>query len=155
MFLYLCLTLAGSCKASSAGKVTETLEDDMEEEDTLNSRLEKLLGTMKEDFLRMLNLSGVPQEQKKVHPPPFMMELYNKYASDKSSAPRSDVIRSFVLQGEAKVKLHLNHPICQPFRPNPMHISFHTFLGSMYEDCVKLCTRIDNNSFLTSVAFKR
>ncbi|KAK3528982.1 hypothetical protein QTP70_014122 [Hemibagrus guttatus] len=52
---------------------------------------------MKEDFLKMLNLSGVPKEQRNVQPPPFMMELYNKYASDMSSVPHSDVIRSFVL----------------------------------------------------------
>ncbi|XP_072523393.1 growth/differentiation factor 2 [Salminus brasiliensis] len=100
LLLYLCLSLAGSCKGKSIeddSGVLQTLDDDLEQEDNLNSRLEKL-GTMKEDFLRMLNLSGVPQEQRKVQPPPFMMELYNKYASDKSSVPRSDVIRSFILQ---------------------------------------------------------
>ncbi|KAI4884665.1 hypothetical protein NFI96_015357 [Prochilodus magdalenae] len=95
--LYLCLSLAGSCKGKPA-ESARTPGSDLEEEDRLNSRLEKVLGTMKEDFLRMLNLSGVPQEQRRVQPPPFMMELYNKYASDKSSIPRSDVIRSFLLQ---------------------------------------------------------
>ncbi|KAL7857281.1 hypothetical protein SRHO_G00161800 [Serrasalmus rhombeus] len=97
LLLYLSLSLAGSCKGKPI-ELTQTLEHDLEEEDILNSRLEKFLGSMKEDFLRMLNLSGVPQEQRRVQPPPFMMELYNKYATDKSSIPRSDVIRSFLLQ---------------------------------------------------------
>lgn len=55
---------------------------------------------MKEDFLRKLNLSNVPQEHSKIYPPQFMMELYNKYASDTSATPQSDVIRSFTVQGE-------------------------------------------------------
>ncbi|XP_017569808.2 growth/differentiation factor 2 [Pygocentrus nattereri] len=97
LLLYLSLSLAGSCKGKPV-ELTQTLEHDLEEEDILNSRLEKFLGSMKEDFLRMLNLSGVPQEQRRIQPPPFMMELYNKYATDKSSIPRSDVIRSFLLQ---------------------------------------------------------
>ncbi|XP_066522635.1 growth/differentiation factor 2 [Hoplias malabaricus] len=97
LLLTLCISLCGSCKGNPV-EFVESLEEDLEEEDSLNSRLERFLGTMKEDFLRMLNLSGVPQEQRKVQPPPFMTEIYNKYASDKSSAPRSDVIRSFVLQ---------------------------------------------------------
>ncbi|XP_028816131.1 growth/differentiation factor 2 [Denticeps clupeoides] len=68
------------------------------QEEAAESRLQKFLGTMKEEFLRKLNLSSVPQEHSRVHPPQFMIELYNKYASDKSSVPRSDVIRSFVIQ---------------------------------------------------------
>lgn len=65
-------------------------------EDT-EARMENLLGTMKETFLRKLNLSDVPEEHSKISPPQFMMELYNKYASD-SSIPQSDVIRSFTAQ---------------------------------------------------------
>uniref|UniRef100_UPI0037E70429 growth/differentiation factor 2 n=1 Tax=Semicossyphus pulcher TaxID=241346 RepID=UPI0037E70429 len=72
-------------------------EDILEEEDT-DSRMENLLGTMKEGFLRQLNLSDVPQEHSKIYPPQFMMELYNKYASDSSTIPQSDVIRSFSVQ---------------------------------------------------------
>ncbi|XP_059181007.1 growth/differentiation factor 2 isoform X1 [Centropristis striata] len=72
-------------------------EDLLEEEDT-EARMENLLGTMKEGFLRKLNLSDVPQEKCKIYPPQFMMELYNKYASDSSANPQSDVIRSFTVQ---------------------------------------------------------
>lgn len=94
-------TSVGLCKGKSLGEIT-SLEDAMfiqaeeqnvEEENDFNS-----LGFMKEDFLRKLNLSGVPLEHRKVQPPQFMIELYNKYASDKTSIPRSDVIRSFVIQ---------------------------------------------------------
>lgn len=74
-------------------------EDLLEEEDT-NARMEHLLGTMKEGFLRKLNMSDVPQEHSKIYPPQFMMELYNKYASDSSAIPQSDVIRSFGVQGK-------------------------------------------------------
>uniref|UniRef100_A0A672YXP8 Growth differentiation factor 2 n=1 Tax=Sphaeramia orbicularis TaxID=375764 RepID=A0A672YXP8_9TELE len=73
-------------------------EEDLVEEEDTESRMEDLLGTMKEGFLRKLNLSDVPQEHGKICPPQFMMELYNKYASDSTAIPQSDVIRSFTVQ---------------------------------------------------------
>lgn len=76
----------------------EEQEDLLEEEDN-EARVENLLGTMKEGFLRKLNLSDIPQEHSKIDPPQFMMELYDKYASDSSAIPQSDVIRSFTVQG--------------------------------------------------------
>lgn len=84
------------------GEDAERLYAQMSEEDLLeeeDSRMENLLGTMKEGFLRKLNLSDVPQENSHIYPPQFMMELYNKYASDSSANPQSDVIRSFTVQG--------------------------------------------------------
>ncbi|KAM9462454.1 growth/differentiation factor 2 [Clarias gariepinus] len=100
LLLHLCLGLV--CEGKSISQVTQQedkkfawrLADDRVEQDDLESLLEPL----KEDFLKMLNFSGVPMEERKVQPPPFMMELYNKYASDMPSVPRSDVIRSFVIQ---------------------------------------------------------
>ncbi|KAK5880855.1 hypothetical protein CesoFtcFv8_021719 [Champsocephalus esox] len=83
------------------GEDAEGLYAQMSEEDLLeeeDSRTENLLGTMKEGFLRKLNLSDVPQENSHIYPPQFMMELYNKYASDSSANPQSDVIRSFTVQ---------------------------------------------------------
>lgn len=79
------------------GFYSQLTEDFLEEEDA-DSRMENLLGTMKEGFLRQLNLSDVPQEHSKIFPPQFMMELYNKYASDSLAVPQSDVIRSFSVQ---------------------------------------------------------
>ncbi|XP_030630179.1 growth/differentiation factor 2 [Chanos chanos] len=119
LVLQFCLSLAvsvGSCTGKPLSDVTqweyteflrmvehdleegEEEEEDDEQEEELNFSLESFLGTMKKEFLRNLNLSGVPQEHSKINPPQFMVELYNKYASDKSSIPRSDVIRSFIIQ---------------------------------------------------------
>ncbi|XP_042364395.1 growth/differentiation factor 2 [Plectropomus leopardus] len=80
------------------GLYSQLSEEDLLEEEDTDSRMENLLGTMKEGFLRKLNLSDVPQESGKIYPPQFMMELYNKYASDSSANPQSDVIRSFTVQ---------------------------------------------------------
>ncbi|XP_067285431.1 growth/differentiation factor 2 [Pseudorasbora parva] len=99
-------TSVGLCEGKSLGDIgsledamfIQAEEQSLEEEEDFNSKLDNFLGFMKEDFLRKLNLSGVPQEHRKVQPPQFMIELYNKYASDKTSIPRSDVIRSFVIQ---------------------------------------------------------
>lgn len=75
------------------------LSEDLLEEEAANLKMESLLETMKEGFLRQLNLSNVPQEHSKISPPQFMIELYDKYASDSSAVPQSDVIRSFTVQG--------------------------------------------------------
>ncbi|XP_045925599.1 growth/differentiation factor 2 [Micropterus dolomieu] len=80
------------------GHYSQLSEEDLLEEEDTDSRIENLLGTMKEGFLRKLNLSDVPQEHSKIYPPQFMMELYNKYASNSLAIPQSDVIRSFTVQ---------------------------------------------------------
>uniref|UniRef100_G3Q1R6 Growth differentiation factor 2 n=1 Tax=Gasterosteus aculeatus aculeatus TaxID=481459 RepID=G3Q1R6_GASAC len=80
------------------GLYSQLSEEDLLVEEEDDFRMEDLLGTMKEDFLRKLNLSDVPQENSKICPPQFMMELYNKYASNSSANPQSDVIRSFTVQ---------------------------------------------------------
>uniref|UniRef100_A0A3Q1HTU3 TGF-beta family profile domain-containing protein n=1 Tax=Anabas testudineus TaxID=64144 RepID=A0A3Q1HTU3_ANATE len=74
-------------------------EENFLDEEDIDSRMENLLTMMKEGFLRKLNLSDVPQQHSRIYPPQFMMELYNKYASDSSASPQSDVIRSFTVQG--------------------------------------------------------
>ncbi|XP_056222238.1 growth/differentiation factor 2 isoform X2 [Seriola aureovittata] len=99
------------------GFYSQLSEVDLLEEEDTDLRTETLLGTMKEGFLRKLNLSDVPQEHSKICPPQFMMELYNKYASDSSAIPQSDVIRSFAVQDitlfvtngtKSKHRLHFN-----------------------------------------------
>lgn len=95
-----------SCKPlSNDVQITEDLEtlyklseDLLAEEDT-KSRVENLLGSIKEGFLRQLNLSAVPQERSRISPPQIMVDLYNKYVSDSSTLPQHDVIRSFMVQG--------------------------------------------------------
>lgn len=120
--LQVCLSLllsTGSCTCKPLsdndiqGREPEELhsklseEELLEEEEDNEARVENLLGTMKEGFLRKLNLSDVPQEHGKIDPPQFMMELYDKYASDSSAIPQSDVIRSFTVQGKSARSLLL------------------------------------------------
>ncbi|XP_048191970.1 growth/differentiation factor 2 [Perognathus longimembris pacificus] len=61
--------------------------------------LKMFLENMKVDFLRSLNLSGVPSQDKtRVEPPQYMIDLYNRYTSDKSSTPASNIVRSFSVE---------------------------------------------------------
>lgn len=83
---------------SGESEDSEKLYSQLTEEEDTETRMADLLGTMKEDFLRKLNLSDVPHETHRITPPPFMMELYHRYASDHSVIPQSDVIRSFTVQ---------------------------------------------------------
>ncbi|KAB0392973.1 bone morphogenetic protein 10 [Balaenoptera ricei] len=55
-----------------------------------------LLQSMKKEFLKTLNLSDIPmQDAAKVDPPEYMLELYNKFATDRTSIPSANIIRSF------------------------------------------------------------
>ncbi|NXG38519.1 BMP10 protein, partial [Dromaius novaehollandiae] len=55
-----------------------------------------LLQNMKNEFLKTLNLSDIPlHETAKVDPPEYMLELYNKFATDRTSMPSANIIRSF------------------------------------------------------------
>ncbi|XP_053320248.1 bone morphogenetic protein 10 [Spea bombifrons] len=55
-----------------------------------------LLETMKDDLLKTLNLSGIPiQAPVKVEPPEYMLELYNKFAKDRTTMPSANIVRSF------------------------------------------------------------
>ncbi|XP_031153758.1 growth/differentiation factor 2 [Sander lucioperca] len=131
---------------------SQLLEEYLLEEEDTNSKMENLLGTMKEVFLRKLNLSDVPQENSKIYPSQFMMELYNKYASDSSANPQSDVIRSFTVQdiplsvtNGTKSKYRLQFNISIPnhekittaelqlfFFPDPRStVSFHNFKSAI------------------------
>ncbi|XP_034275971.1 dorsalin-1 [Pantherophis guttatus] len=54
------------------------------------------LENLKADFLRNLNLSVIPSQEKiKEKPPQFMIDLYNRYTQDKSSSPIANIVRSF------------------------------------------------------------
>lgn len=62
--------------------------------------LRMFLENMKVDFLRSLNLSGVPSQDKtRAEPPQYMIDLYNRYTTDKSSTPASNIVRSFSMEG--------------------------------------------------------
>lgn len=62
--------------------------------------LRMFLENMKVDFLRSLNLSGVPSQDKtRAEPPQYMIDLYNRYTTDKTSTPASNIVRSFSMEG--------------------------------------------------------
>ncbi|KAM4715137.1 growth/differentiation factor 2 [Anableps anableps] len=107
--LQMCVTLVVSIASCTCKPLNNTQSEDLEKfylqlsEDLLaeedpESQMEDFLANMKEGFLRQLNLSDVPQEDRKISPPQFMVELYNKYASNRSAVPQFDVIRSFTVQ---------------------------------------------------------
>ncbi|KAF7651153.1 hypothetical protein LDENG_00115010 [Lucifuga dentata] len=65
-----------------------------------NMDMQSLLESLKEQFLQTFNLSGMgppppPAGSTHVEPPEYMMELYNRFASDRTSMPTSNIIRSF------------------------------------------------------------
>nr|XP_006630373.2 PREDICTED: growth/differentiation factor 2 [Lepisosteus oculatus] len=101
------MVLTGPCRCKPLNGVIKMRETEMQfqiskqdssEDPSEDLNLGGLLENVKDEFLRLLNLSGVPHEHSRTDPPHFMMELYNRYAMDKSSTPRSDVIRSFNIQ---------------------------------------------------------
>lgn len=60
-----------------------------------------LLQNMKNEFLKTLNLSDIPlHETAKVDPPEYMLELYNRFATDRTSMPSANIIRSFKNEGK-------------------------------------------------------
>ncbi|KAM5252435.1 bone morphogenetic protein 10 [Hipposideros larvatus] len=77
------------------------LEEDMSLFDDVFSEqdgvdFDTLLQSMKSEFLKTLNLSDIPmQDSAKVDPPEYMLELYNKFATDRTSMPSANIIRSF------------------------------------------------------------
>ncbi|XP_055468384.1 growth/differentiation factor 2 [Psammomys obesus] len=61
--------------------------------------LKMFLENMKVDFLRSLNLSGIPsQDRTRAEPPQYMIDLYNRYTADKSATPASNIVRSFSVE---------------------------------------------------------
>ncbi|XP_028649171.1 bone morphogenetic protein 10 [Erpetoichthys calabaricus] len=51
---------------------------------------------IRSQFLKTFNLSDIPHpEGGKVDPPEYMLELYNKFANDRTSMPSANIVRSF------------------------------------------------------------
>ncbi|KAF3850694.1 hypothetical protein F7725_012466 [Dissostichus mawsoni] len=83
-------------RADGHGGVVDTslLEQDN------NISMQSLLQSLKEQFLRTFNLSGLdpqplPPGSKREEPPEYMMELYNRFANDRTAMPTANIIRSF------------------------------------------------------------
>lgn len=68
-----------------------------------------LLQNMKNEFLKTLNLSDIPlHETAKVDPPEYMLELYNRFATDRTSMPSANIIRSFKNEGKICASQEVN-----------------------------------------------
>ncbi|XP_071986475.1 dorsalin-1-like [Engystomops pustulosus] len=66
-----------------------------EAQEVLNS----LTGIMKEHLRESVNSSGVfYQEKSTAKLPQYMIDLYNRYADDRTSMPLSNIIRSFIVE---------------------------------------------------------
>uniref|UniRef100_A0A8C1MLA1 Bone morphogenetic protein 10 n=1 Tax=Cyprinus carpio TaxID=7962 RepID=A0A8C1MLA1_CYPCA len=61
--------------------------------------MQSLLETLKGQFLRTFNLTrpGPPVQPgtTRVEPPEYMLELYNRFASDRTAMPSANIVRSF------------------------------------------------------------
>ncbi|XP_020033027.1 bone morphogenetic protein 10 [Castor canadensis] len=96
-----CLLAHSVCGSPIMGLEQSPLEEDMplfedvfSEQDGMD--FTTLLQSMKDEFLKTLNLSDIPmQDSAKVDPPEYMLELYNKFATDRTSVPSANIIRSF------------------------------------------------------------
>lgn len=64
--------------------------------------MQSVLETLKGQFLRTFNLSGIPVQTgtTRVEPPEYMLELYNRFANDRTSMPSANIVRSFKNEGE-------------------------------------------------------
>ncbi|KAM8761267.1 bone morphogenetic protein 10 [Acanthopagrus schlegelii] len=65
-----------------------------------NMSMQSLLESLKEQFLRTFNLSGLGPPplspgSTREDPPEYMMELYNRFANDRTAMPTANIIRSF------------------------------------------------------------
>lgn len=65
--------------------------------------MQSLLESLKGQFLRTFNLSGLGPPlspgSTRVEPPEYMMELYNRFANDRTAMPTASIIRSFKNEG--------------------------------------------------------
>ncbi|KAM4867039.1 bone morphogenetic protein 10 [Thomomys bottae] len=97
----LCLVIHSVSGSPIMGLEQSPLEEDMplfedvfSEQDGVD--FNTLLQSMKDEFLKTLNLSDIPmQDSAKVDPPEYMLELYNKFTTDRTSIPSANIIRSF------------------------------------------------------------
>ncbi|XP_051010538.1 bone morphogenetic protein 10 [Acomys russatus] len=96
-----CLAAPWASGSPIMGLEQSPLEEDMPFFDDLFAEQDgidfnTLLQSMKDEFLKTLNLSDIPpQDAGKVDPPEYMLELYNKFATDRTSMPSANIIRSF------------------------------------------------------------
>lgn len=64
----------------------------------------QLLETLRDQFLRTFNLTGLgppppPNGAPPAEPPEYMMELYNRFANDHTAMPAANIVRSYKNEG--------------------------------------------------------
>jgi hypothetical protein len=100
-----CLVAHSASGSPIMGLEQSPLEEDMPFFDDIFTEQDgidfnTLLQSMKNEFLKTLNLSDIPvQDTGRVDPPEYMLELYNKFATDRTSMPSANIIRSFKNEG--------------------------------------------------------
>ncbi|XP_028634296.1 bone morphogenetic protein 10 [Grammomys surdaster] len=96
-----CLVAQSASGSPIMGLEQSPLEEDMPFFDDIFTEQDgidfnTLLQSMKDEFLKTLNLSDIPvHDTGRVDPPEYMLELYNKFATDRTSMPSANIIRSF------------------------------------------------------------
>lgn len=75
-----------------------------------NIDMQSLLESLKAQFLQAFNLSGsgpppLPPGSAREEPPEYMMELYNRFANDRTAMPNANIIRSFKNEGKGPLIL--------------------------------------------------
>lgn len=88
------------------------------EQDT-NTDMQSLLESLKEQFLRTFNLSGLgppplPSGSTREEPPEYMMELYNRFANDHTAMPTANIIRSFKNEDSSPSVVGVKGERCHP-----------------------------------------
>lgn len=81
------------------------LLDPLVQEQDNKMNLQNVLESLKEQFLRTFNVTGLgppplPPGSTREEPPEYMMELYNRFANDRSAMPTANIIRSFKNEGK-------------------------------------------------------
>uniref|UniRef100_A0A8D1J8H7 Growth/differentiation factor 2 n=1 Tax=Sus scrofa TaxID=9823 RepID=A0A8D1J8H7_PIG len=98
-------------RASPGGEAHRLLGGAGGEQERGTFDLRMFLENMKVDFLRSLNLSGVPSQDKtRAEPPQYMIDLYNRYTTDKTSTPASNIVRSFSVEDAVSVSATEDFP---------------------------------------------
>ncbi|KAK1154104.1 bone morphogenetic protein 10-like [Acipenser oxyrinchus oxyrinchus] len=85
------------------------LSDHLLEQDS-GLDFQSFMQTIRHQFLKTFNLSGLPQHEAaaKVDPPEYMLELYNKFANDRTSMPSANIVRSFQNEDTSSYRMDIS-----------------------------------------------
>ncbi|RVE68635.1 hypothetical protein OJAV_G00093770 [Oryzias javanicus] len=135
VFLLICLLLLQAPLRGQSGPISRThqrirpapglgdghggvVDPSILEQDN-NVDMQNLLRSLKEQFLRTFNLSGLGPPalapgNTREEPPEYMMELYNRFANDHSAMPTANIIRSFKNEDSSPSVVGVGGVRCHP-----------------------------------------